>query len=109
MANGQKSLNVSVTPQLQKFVDTRVKSGVYRSASEVVCEALQLLEEREREKQFSLDQVKAKIASGLAQARRGKLLDGDLVFDEIERQLDQMIRAERASSGSKAAKTKRRR
>jgi antitoxin ParD1/3/4 len=109
MASGQKSLNVSVPPQLQKFVDTRVKSGSYRSASEVVCEALQLLEEREREKQFSLAQVKAKIASGLAQARRGELLDGDLVFDEIERQLDQMIRSERGSTRSKAGKTKRRR
>jgi antitoxin ParD1/3/4 len=38
-------MNVSLTPELEKFVGTKVESGRYNSASEVVREALRLLEE----------------------------------------------------------------
>ena len=41
-------MNVSLTPELENFVADKVKSGRYTSASEVVREALRLLEEREQ-------------------------------------------------------------
>jgi antitoxin ParD1/3/4 len=44
----RKSRNVSLTPELEAFVDQTVASGRYRSASEVVRAALRLLDERER-------------------------------------------------------------
>ena len=40
-------MNVSLTPELEKFVNAKVDSGRYNSASEVVREALRLLEEHE--------------------------------------------------------------
>ena len=42
-------MNVSLTPQLDGFVGEQVKSGRYRSASEVVREGLRLLEVRQTE------------------------------------------------------------
>jgi len=44
----RKTRNVSLTPELQALVDSKVASGRYRSASEVVRAALRLLDERER-------------------------------------------------------------
>ena len=44
-------MNVSLTPDLEEFVAAKVKSGRYRTASEVVREALRLLEDREQAKQ----------------------------------------------------------
>ena len=41
-------MNVSLTPELERFVQEKVHSGRYTSASEVVREALRLLEEHER-------------------------------------------------------------
>jgi antitoxin ParD1/3/4 len=41
------TLNVSITPELDRFVAMKVASGRYGSASEVVRAALRLLEERE--------------------------------------------------------------
>jgi antitoxin ParD1/3/4 len=35
-------MNVSLTPELEQFVQTKVQSGRYNSASEVVREALRL-------------------------------------------------------------------
>ncbi len=42
------TMNVSITPELAAFVQGRVATGRYRSASEVVRAALRLLEEAER-------------------------------------------------------------
>ena len=39
-------MNVSLTPELERFVQEKVHSGRYTSASEVVREALRLLEEQ---------------------------------------------------------------
>ena len=41
-------MNVSLTPELERFVQEKVHSGRYISASEVVREALRLLEEHEK-------------------------------------------------------------
>jgi antitoxin ParD1/3/4 len=77
------TLNVSLTPELEKFVETRVASGRYLSASEVVREGLRLLEQREVSRQAALDEVRRKISVGLEQAERGELFDGEEVFREV--------------------------
>nr|WP_114946137.1 type II toxin-antitoxin system ParD family antitoxin [Microvirga calopogonii] len=44
----RKIRNVSLTPELEAFLDNKVTAGRYRSASEVVHATLRLLDERER-------------------------------------------------------------
>ena len=41
-------MNVSLTPKLEQFIRTKVESGRYLSASEVVREALRLLEQKDK-------------------------------------------------------------
>ena len=86
-------MNVSLTPELEAFVQSRVESGMYQTASEVVREGLRLLEYREREREEILDEIRAKIARGTAQADRGEVVDGELVFEKI-RQLSAARRAQ---------------
>jgi putative addiction module CopG family antidote len=40
-------MNVSLTPELEKLVNEKVRSGLYQTASEVVREALRLLKQRD--------------------------------------------------------------
>ena len=87
------SLNVSLTPELEEFVQSRVASGLYQTASEVIREGLRLLEERERAREAALEELRAKIRRGGEQADRGELLGGDTVFEEI-RQLSARRRSE---------------
>jgi antitoxin ParD1/3/4 len=47
-------MNVSLTPELDRFVAGKVDSGRYNSASEVVREALRLLEEHDRARSAQL-------------------------------------------------------
>ena len=77
------SMNVSLTPELQQFVQSRLASGRYQTASEVVREGLRLLEEREEARATALNEIRAKIRRGIEQADQEELLDGDTVFEEI--------------------------
>jgi antitoxin ParD1/3/4 len=47
-------MNVSLTTELEKFVSAKVESGRYNSASEVVREALRLLEEHDHARSAQL-------------------------------------------------------
>ena len=93
MATHRTTVNISLTPELDAFLQSRVKSGRYQTTSEVVREALRLLERQERDRDDAVAQLKAKLERGAAQAERGELLDGDEVFDELRKVIDERRRA----------------
>ena len=78
-------MNVSLTSQLEDLVQKKVSSGRYNSASEVIREALRLLEERDELKKLKLQTLKKDIAIGLEQANKGDLIDSDQVFEELRK------------------------
>jgi antitoxin ParD1/3/4 len=69
-------MNISLTPELERMVDDRVKTGRYASASEVIREGLRLLEEQEQLKLQRLAAVRQKIDRGLDQLDRGQGIPG---------------------------------
>lgn len=58
-------MNVNLTPQLEELVRSKVASGMYTSASEVVREALRLMDEQDRLRLAKLDQLRTDIHQGL--------------------------------------------
>ena len=58
-------MNVNLTPQLEEMVRQKVSSGLYTSASEVIREALRLLEEQDRLRAAKLDRLRHDIQDGL--------------------------------------------
>lgn len=94
---GQNTLNISLTPRLEDFVHSRVTSGRYGSASEVVREALRLLEDREYSRESAIRGAKQKISEGLLAARQGRMTDGDQFFKDLEREGKPAARKRRKS------------
>jgi len=80
---GRTTLNVSLTPSLSRFVENRLRSGKYQTASEVVREALRLLEAKDRAPVESVEELKREIEIGLAQLRRGEGVDGETFFRRL--------------------------
>lgn len=52
-------MNVSLSHPLEEYISQKVESGLYNSASEVIREALRLLQEKEqkRERKAQLDEL----------------------------------------------------
>jgi antitoxin ParD1/3/4 len=68
-------MNVSLTPELEKFVSAKVGSGRYNSASEVVREALRLLEEHDSARAAQLAEFNEELGRRLASLDRGESVD----------------------------------
>lgn len=76
-------MNVSLTPELERFIQGKVEGGLYNNASEVVREGLRLLKEH--------DEVRTKwreqIERGWMQAQAGQVLEGPRVMADIKTRL----------------------
>lgn len=72
-------MNVSLTPELEKFVADTVATGDYASASEVVRAGLRILAEEEAWKAH----LRHKIELGLADMAAGRFVDGETAMKRI--------------------------
>ena len=70
-------MNVSLTPMLEELVQRKVATGLYNSASEVIREALRLLEERDELRKMRLTALRKEISVGLEQLQRGEVSEYD--------------------------------
>jgi antitoxin ParD1/3/4 len=95
--------NVNLTEHFDRFIETRVTSGRFSNASEVVREGLRLLEQREREDKAKLEWLRAAAKEGFDQLDTGKGIefesmdDFDVYIDQIGKEVSAEIAAERKS------------
>lgn len=81
-------MNVSLTPELESLVASKVESGRYTSASEVVREGIRLLQQRDEIYETKLAAMKSEIRKGLDDIEADRVYDGKEVFDEMTAMLD---------------------
>ena len=73
----------SLGKHLEAFVQAQLASGRYKSADEVLRDALRLMEERER-RRATLD---AAIERGIADIKAGRVHDLDEMCDDLDAEL----------------------
>lgn len=78
-------MNISMTPELERFVQAKVQSGMYLSASEVVRDALRLLAEQDEIRQKRIEALNREIQIGLDQAARGEFVSAEESEEEMEK------------------------
>ena len=71
------AMNINLTPQLEEVIRRKVTSGSYNSASEVVREALRLMEHEDRVRAIQLQRLRQDIEEGLTSGPA-------LVFDPLD-------------------------
>lgn len=91
----RESISVSFTPEQAKFLSACVASGRYQSTSEVVREAIRLLEHHQLHQQAELERARGLIREGADQLDRGQVVEGDVFFREWDEELDEIEARER--------------
>jgi Arc/MetJ-type ribon-helix-helix transcriptional regulator len=86
-------MTLSLSPEITRLIDERVKSGKYQSAEDVVAAAVANLAQQEGVTQLPPSQLEVlfpgiatQIKKGLDDARAGRLSDGDAFFAELEQE-----------------------
>ena len=79
-------MNVSLTPQLETWIQQQVDGGQYQSASEVVREAVRLFQRYQTVEDQKLSKLRSEIMKGIDSAKRGELSDvTPALFESIKK------------------------
>ena len=65
------TMNINLTPQLEAMVRKKVAGGLYSSASEVIREALRLMEAQDRLRAVKLEQLRQDVREGIESGPAG--------------------------------------
>jgi antitoxin ParD1/3/4 len=84
-------MNVSLTPELESFIQTEVSSGLYQTASEVVRAGLRRLKEDQQRRLPALPQTREELEAQLLQSiealESGKGVDGEEVLRRLRKRI----------------------
>lgn len=72
----QHAKSIALTPQLDQLVEELIASGEYKSASEVMRDGLRALVERRERSAAELEEIKMRVARGVAEAKAGAYAPG---------------------------------
>ena len=76
-------MQLSLSPEMEEFVNRKIASGHYGSADEVIQDALRLMEENDRLRETRFEQLHKEIALGMEQLDRGEKIPAETVFAEL--------------------------
>lgn len=85
-----EKLSITLPPELAKMVRDKVKSGTYSSNSEVIREALRLLQTQETFQAEKLAALKEKVERSIKSG--GLSIDAQDVFDGLEKRISHLAK-----------------
>jgi len=87
---------VHLTPELEQLVQAKVQSGRYNSASEVVREALRIMEQRDEVRSIQLQELRNSMDRAIGESARGEGTDGE---EFMQGMLDDLDTGHRRKAG----------
>ncbi len=65
-------MNISLTPEMDEWISQKIKSGMYKSSSELIREGLRLLQAREEQRVKMVEDLRGELLVGVKQLDAGK-------------------------------------
>ncbi len=87
-------MSISLNPNHEQFVISKIESGKYANVDEVIAAAFQLLEEQEQQYAIWLKDTQQKVEVGLREIERGEVIDTEVVINQIKDKLRQKREAQ---------------
>ena len=85
-------MEITLTPELEQYIQAKVSSGEYASPSEVFLVGIKLLQDIEQTYQGRFEELRNEVRIGLEAAERGEVVDGDTVFSRLQERLNALRR-----------------
>ena len=89
-------MNVSLTPELEKYIQTKVTSGLYTSASEVIRESLRLMHTYDDIKDQRLQEMNQAIELGLQQLAKGNKVTAKESYGRLKDKIQKIAKKKKS-------------
>ena len=76
-------MSISLTPDQERFVQTKLQAGKYRSVEEILEIALRLLDEYDRAEAEWVEDVREKIDAAIAASEHTPPIEGETFVNQI--------------------------
>ena len=83
-------MSISLTPDQERFIETKLQAGKYRSAEEALEIALRLLDEYERAEAQWVENVRGKIEEAIAASDHVPPINGETFINQILERFQQV-------------------
>lgn len=81
-------MEITLTPELEQYIQAKVSSGEYASPNEVFLVGIRLLQDLEQTYQGRFEELRNEVRVGLESAERGEFVDGDTVFSRLQERIN---------------------
>lgn len=88
-------MNITLKTEQAELIKQKINSGKYNTAEEVIAQALQLLDRRDKEYENWVEETRGKVDVAIEELRRGEGIDGNVVIAQLKEKLRQ-VRQEQA-------------
>lgn len=92
MSKIEVDMNVSLTQELENYVQKKVSTGFYTSVSEVIRESLRLMHQQENVQQKKMRELNQAIEIGLLQLAQGRKILASASYDKLKSKIQQIAR-----------------
>lgn len=86
-------MSISLTPDQERFIQTKLQAGKYRSAEEILEIALRLLDEYDRSEAEWVKEVRVKIDAAVDASTHTPPIDGETFVNKILKRFQQANQA----------------
>ena len=86
-------MSIKLTPDQERFIQTKLQAGKYRSAEEILEIALRLLDEYDRSNAAWVEDVRVKIDAAIAASHYTAPIDGETFVNGILERFQQANQA----------------
>ncbi len=80
-------MNISLTPELENFIQEKLNSGMYTSVSEVIRESLRLMADKDKHQLLQVRELNRAIDFGLQQLARGEIVSSQESYQKMKKKL----------------------
>ena len=87
-------MSISLTPNQERFIQTKLQAGKYRSAEEVLEVALRLFDEYDRAETEWVEDVREKIDAAISASDHTPPIDGETFVNQILERFQQALQAQ---------------
>ena len=80
-------MNISLTPELEKYIHNKIRGGLYTSASEVIRESLRLMHTYDDLQKQRISQLNEAIEIGLVDLNIGKKVSSSDAYERLSKKI----------------------